>query len=384
MRQGILGKGRDSLHGETVTAASPMSAQVRSDPPVTAVVINYNGGERLLGCVRALQRSRAPISSLIIVDNASSDGSRERLAAEFREAVLITLPTNLGASAARNAGLAAATTELVLLVDVDVYIDETALDHLLSAQQARDAVVVTPRIVLYPQEEIVQCDGAGVHFVGSMVLRHAYMPLSGLPTDRASVGACISACLLVNRRRVLDAGAFDDLFFIYFDDLEFSLRLRALGYDLTCEPRALARHDRGAGIANLSFRGQGSYPARRAYLSHRHRWLMLMIHYRLRTLAVLAPLLLAYEIASLAFFASRGWPMEWVRAWAWLLASRGAISQRRRRMSHLRVKRDRELLECGPLPLAPGVLRSRIARRSVDALSRSVDVYWRAARWLIN
>jgi GT2 family glycosyltransferase len=359
---------------------SPSGAQW---PSVGAVVVNFNGADRILRCLRALERQERRPDPIVVVDNGSSDGSPERIREAFPGVELLDLGHNRGLSAARNAGLRRLSTDLVLSVDADVYLEPDCLRRLATTFERERPAVVCPRIRLLPEREVVQADGAEVHFAGTMILRHGYRAAAGTDAETTDVGACPGGCLLADRRVLLDAGAFDELFFFYFEDLELSLRLRGRGLRLLCEPAAVVFHDRGAGTPGLAFRGRGPYPGRRAYLTVRHRLLILLTHYRWRTLVVLAPALALYETASLIKSLIEGWAIEWARAWLWVLGHPRAVRQRRLGAHAARKLRDRELFVGGPLPLAPGLLRTRSARVAVGALSAVLDGYWRLVRrWI--
>jgi GT2 family glycosyltransferase len=355
-----------------------------SAPTLGAVVINYNGGHRILECLQALCRQTLALERIVVVDNGSEDGSPERIRERFEHVEVIELGDNQGLPAARNVGLAAVDSELVLLADSDIYLEPDALQRLVSARTETGVAVVCPRIRLIPERDVVQADGAAAHFVGTMVLLHAYTSVDRVPTQRRSVGGCIGACYLVDRRTVVEAGGFDETYFFYFEDLEFMLRLAARGESFVCEPAAVAFHDRGEGTAGLSFRGTGQYPLRRAYLSMRHRWLTILIHYRLRTLLILSPALAVYELAVAAFAISRGWTLPWLKSWAWHFKNLPLIMRRRRAAQASRVRRDRDLLVGGPLPLAPGVAEAPATRAGVAVLSGLLNGYWRVARHLIG
>lgn len=347
---------------------------------VSAVVVNHDGGERVLACLRALRAQTRPPDELIVVDSGSRDGSPGRIRAQDPDAKLVELGDNLGPSAARNAGLRAASSELVLLVDHDLYLDASGLERLLAARE-RDAVAaLAPRIVLHPEGDVVQADGAEAHFIGTLALRNGNRRLREASARAGPVGACASGCLLVERAAALEAGGFDESYFFYFEDLEFSLRLRGRGGRMACEPSAVARHDRGAGSPGLAFRGDGRYPERRAYLTMRNRWLTLLLHYRGRTLLLLVPALALYELATLGVALARGWGRAWLRGWIWQARHAARTRHRRRAIQDARVVGDRALLGGGPLPLAPGFVRSRYGRRAAAALSALLDGYWRLVR----
>jgi len=352
---------------------------------VTAVVPTHNGGDRLLRTIDALERQTIRLTQIIVVDDASDDGSVERLMQRSPRVCLVRLDANVGLSAARNAGLRQAQTDLVLTVDHDIYLAPDCVQRLAQAREDRKAIAACPRIVLEPGGNIVQADGAEPHFVGTLALRHGYQSASELPsTESEWVAAVPGGCLLLQRIPVLEAGGFEELIFFYFEDLELSLRLRSLGYRFIVVPSALAHHDRGPGVAGLTFRGEGSYPARRLQLTHRHRLFALLVHYRARTLLLLAPALLAYELAGLGMAVGKGHGGEWVRAWRWQFHMRSAILDRRRRMQRQRSCPDRAILAGGPLPLAPGVARSEFARRAVQVFSSALNLYWRLVRRLIG
>lgn len=353
---------------------------------VSGVIVTHNGGDKVLRCIAALKAQTVPFHEILVIDNASSDGSPTRIRAAHPDVRLIELPQNRGPSVSRNAALGEATGDLVFWIDNDIYADPTCLERLLAAKADEPAELVVPRIVLYPEQDVVQCDGGEPHFLGTLVLRHGFTPLRDLPPGadrRAQIGAAPSGCLLVERTIAQAVGGFDESYFFYFEDYEFSLRWRILGHRILAEPAAVVRHDRGAGTMDLSFRGQGSYPRQRARLLMRNRLRTLLTHYSRRTLLVLAPALLVYELVTLAFALVRGWGGPWLEAWGWVLAHRRELQERRRWIQARRRTADFELLQAGALPLAPGLLRSGLLRALADVLSSGFDGYWQLARRLV-
>lgn len=372
--------GRSSARSDPGHAASDRAKR----PSVAAVVLNHNGEQRVLNTIEALRR-QPELETIVVVDNDSEDGSPQRIVERFPDVELLDMGGNMGIPVARNRGLQHVDTDLVLLIDDDVYLERDCLSRMITALVETGAAVVCPRIRLHPQRDMVQADGAAAHFVGTMILRHAFQPVDTLPNERQEVDGCIGACMLLDRRLVVAAGGFDELYFFYFEDLEFSVRLRAMGHRFVLEPTAEVFHDRGRGTPGLSFRGtEASYPTRRAYFTLRHRILTLSIHYRLRSLVVLAPALMLYELAVLATVVRRGWVREWVRVWWWHLSNRREIRSRRTLAQSRRVVRDRDLLVAGPLPLAQGFAQSRLQTALIGGLSVVLDVYWTVTRRLVG
>ena len=314
------------------------------------------------------------IQPYTVIDNGSSDGSLEAIREKFKTVQIIELGENRGLPAARNAGLRQATSDLVLLLDNDVYAAKDCISNLLHTYENSKAEAICPRIILFPECEVIQCEGAAAHFIGTMRLRHAYRSIKDNPQKASNVGACIGACMFLQRKKILDAGGFDEIYFFYFEDLEFCLRIRALGHTILYEPSAIVFHDPRYGTPGLSFRGKGEYPLRRAYLNIRHRLLTIFIHYRIRTIFVLLPVLTIYEIVTLTAALMGGWGKQWAKAWTWHFKNRVHTRKRRGLMQADRQRSDRKLLEGGPLPLAPGFIRSQIVKTGVAMLSMGFNL----------
>src|SRR5262249_33776073 len=141
------------------TSRSRLSASHRMNE-VSAVLPTHNGGDRLLRAVEALERQTVPLTEIIVVDDASEDESAARLIARFPRVSLLRLEANQGLSAARNAGLRRAKTELVLTVDHDIYLAPDCVARLARARAEQNAIAACPRIILCPEREVVQADGA--------------------------------------------------------------------------------------------------------------------------------------------------------------------------------------------------------------------------------
>lgn len=350
---------------------------------LTAVVINYNGGQRLLSCLQSLVDHAPLVDEFILVDNGSQDGSPEGAEQICPGLVIIRLQDNPGPATARNRGMKAAQNRRVLLVDADTQVTPGAIDELLAAQQATGAAIVCPRLVFAPENTTIQCDGAYPHFLGTLVLGNANARRDA-GSAAHSVDGLISTFLLVDRDAALSAGGFNEAFFFYFEDLEFGLRMRLLGHTIACATRAVVLHDRGAGYTGLSFRGAGNYPKQRAYLSMRNRLLTIAICFHWRTILVLAPALLAYECATLGLVVLRGWIPQWAQGWAWIIANRHELRQMRNHVQHHRRLRDSAVLHGSPLPFADGLFRGRVSGALVRLLSRSFAAYWRIARVAVH
>jgi GT2 family glycosyltransferase len=349
---------------------------------VSAVITYHESPGTIRRVLAALLMQDYPLDQILVVDNGSHDAPAVLLPRDPR-VTIISLPDNLGLSHARNVGIAAADSDLVLLLDDDLYLAPDCLRELVNASQETVAAVVCPRIILHPEDAVIQCEGASIHFAGVLILNNKDISIAdGLP-DRRSVGAFIGACLLMERRLATDLGRFDEDYFFYFEDMELSYRLRALGYAIWLEPRAMVFHDRGSGTPALSFRGAGTYPSRRAFLNLRNRWLTILLHYGTWTLVLLSPALVVYELAACLECIRRGWLLQWFKAIGSLMGRLPRIISQRRRWQRARRVPDREILTGGPLPFTSGFVEPGLMSHAIRGLDGILNGYWQWVRaWL--
>ncbi|MEZ6014110.1 MAG: glycosyltransferase family 2 protein [Planctomycetota bacterium] len=347
---------------------------------VSAVVINYQGEAYLEACIRSIQALEDPVDEIVVVENASSDGSLNILNTHFRSVVLLRMRENVGASIARNVGLRAAKHRFVLLVDNDVILAPDTLTKLRAVMDAReDLVMLQPRAVYKSDPTRVHYDGGALHYGGLISLRNSGAPLASVQSAGAvDVDVVISLALLVDKKAVVEVGGFDEEMFILFEDLDLCYRLRSGGHGLALVEDAVVQHD--SGTPGISFRG-GSYPERRVFLHSRNRWIYIAKNYRLWTLLLSAPALCVYEVAWFAFAAKQGNVGAWLRGKRAFFGHARRLWQKRRKVQRMRRVGDRRLLVGGPLTLSPGIAGGQgLGARGLDAMLRG---WWAIVRWFV-
>ncbi|HGY89719.1 MAG TPA: glycosyltransferase family 2 protein [Planctomycetes bacterium] len=344
-----------------------------SSEEVTATITNWNGRQYLEGCIGSLLAQTHVPSRIILVDNASTDGSVAFVQERFPSVEILSLPTNEGPCPARNAGLEAAETPWVLQVDNDVNLAPDCLERLL-AHRDTECAILQPRALFDGERDRVHYDGGHFHYVGMMTLINFYKPLRDAGDHPSRIDAAISFALLLDRDKVLEAGAYDPAHFILFEDHDLSLRVRQRGYLVRHVPDAIAYHREGT--AGISFREEKAYAPSRVFFHSRNRWLVLLKCHSWRSLLFGAPGLLAYEVAYFVFALREGHGIAWFRGkWKLLLALPRLLRQRRVVQRARRV-RDRDLLRADPLTVSPLIRPGRALR----ALSRFLTFWWRLVR----
>lgn len=352
---------------------------------ISLCVVNYEGEELLRDTLCAAAAASPPFREVIVVDNASRDGSIALVHREFPGVTVIALAENRGPGGARNVGLEVASGRLVLFLDNDVLLAPDCAARLARALAADpDAVIAMPRVRYRRAPDVVQYDGASSHFLGMASLEHADLPLEHAPSEVRRIDSVISACILVDRERwdrLVGGPLFDDDFFYIHEDHDLGIRTRLSGGAILSVPDAHCFH--GEGTAGLSLRRTGQYRPPRIVGNIRNRWFILLKNYQVRTLVLLSPVLAVFELFQLAGVMKKGWYREWwqsvtsvVRDWNRLLAKRRAV-QRARRLP------DGAVLRGGRLPFAPQLAADRTERLAQAVLDQLCRRYWRVAeRWL--
>jgi hypothetical protein len=216
------------------------------------VIPNWNGRRWLPGCLEALAAQTLAAAETIVVDNGSTDGSRELLAERFPDVGVVSLQRNHGFAVAANRGIAAARGEAVALVNTDVVLAGDWLERAAGALAAdsQAAAVATKMVdlgdpqVLYDAGDVLRRDGACEQ-------RGRFRPDDGRFDAPGEVFAACAGAAVYRRAAVLAAGGFDERFFSYLEDVDLGLRLRLAGWRCRYEP-AVARHAGGGSAGQLA------------------------------------------------------------------------------------------------------------------------------------
>lgn len=232
------------------------------------VIVNYRTPALVEACLSSLEPQLAEAdAAVVIVDNASGDGSFQRIAqycASSPEAArmrVIAAPGNGGFSSGNNIGFAAVSSNFVLLVNSDAEARPGALKALLdAARQAPEAAIFTPQIVSNADEALVSrfrrhslisefVDGAQTGPVTRLFPR-GETPI--FPDDDVTEPDWVSFSAVMIRRAAIDkAGPMDEAFFLYYEDCEYCLRLKKTGGRIKYVRSAVFEHEAG-GSTKLS------------------------------------------------------------------------------------------------------------------------------------
>lgn len=279
-------------------------------PLLTIQIVTWNSGGVIAPCLASLAAQDDRRFELVIVDNASSDDTREQVRAAFAAGLpgeLVAEDRNLGFCAGHNRALARGTAAFVLVLNPDTVLPASfvATFAALAPGLARDVGTLAP-LILLPNGRV---DSSGLfldRFRRVFDRGQGALPLAGAAPE--DVFGCTGAMALHRRAMLVDvaepSGVFDERLFAYYDDLDLSWRAQLRGWRCVHVPALVGVHARAgknAVRARTDRRGRG----REQRLALRNRLLVLLKCERGRDLVAALPRLVPYELARLAYVALR-------------------------------------------------------------------------------
>lgn len=226
-------------------------------PKVSVVVASYNGAPTLKVCLESLQRLHYPSFEVILVDDGSSDAT-SRIAGQFPSVRYVRHDRNLGLSAARNTGIAAATGEIVAFTDADCRADEDWL-YYLAGDLIRSSFAAIGGPNLLPPDD---------SSVAAAVMASPGGPAHVMLTDRQAEH--IPGCNMAFFKWALEQiGGFDPIFRLAGDDVDVCWRLQRAGYRIGLSPAAFVWHYRRSTV-RAYLKQQHGYGEAEALLVRKH------------------------------------------------------------------------------------------------------------------
>lgn len=253
---------------------------------LAVIVLNWNGWRDTLSCVESLCKVAPPFVQIVVCDNASNDGSFERLAVEWRDrfgegfrsygeaevqdsadevprVVLIQTGANLGFAGGCNVGLRFAmsgSARYFWLLNNDTEVEPGAVEALLQRMSADDSVgMCGSRLVYHDAPDVIQARGGArydpkrgvAQHIGAHEPRGAYENVTQV---EANMDYVVGASMMVTRHFLDRVGLMVEDYFLYFEEIDWAMRGRAMGFKLGYAPRSVVRHKEGASIGTDSRR----------------------------------------------------------------------------------------------------------------------------------
>jgi GT2 family glycosyltransferase len=265
---------------------------------LSVIILNWNTWGETRDCLNSIYgQERLHAIEVVVADNASEDGSRENVQANYPQACLVTHSTNLGFCAGNNRAVPATSGRYVLFLNSDTVVTEGALDALIDFADANpDAGIVGPKLLNLDGSLQYSCRrfpnlGAGFFRntpLGRLFPKNRYTQDYLMSDwDHASVRDVdwvSGAALMIRREALNQTQGFDEGFYMYCEDVDLCYRAHELGWRVVYYPDAVIYHIIG--------RSTDKVPTRMTYAFHRSMYRFYKKHYARSTSLLVRPLII--------------------------------------------------------------------------------------------
>ncbi len=357
-----LTRGRGARRGLPVRRVEAEGGEL----PVDVVIVSWNGRDDLPECLSALQRSTAPIR-VLLVDNASHDGSVEYVRAAHPWVEIVAQEENTGYAAGANEGLRRSRGEFAVIMNPDAVLAPDYVERLRSRLEAAPSIGIAQGKLLRLSPADFRADAARAG--GTLDSAGHLIPRSRRVFDRgqgredgpefaaaASVFSASGAAIFLRRAMwedvAPDGEVFDESFFAYKEEIDLCWRARWLGWEVAYVPEAVAGHVRAWAGKGLPPKDRVSAAARRH--SWKNHYLLMLKNDRLSHLLLHLPWVLGWEVARQGYALLRD-PAVYPSYVELARLVPGALRRRRDTFSRRRVEASemRRWLGGRPRPLPP-------------------------------
>jgi GT2 family glycosyltransferase len=235
-------------------------------PAVSLIVVSFNTRDLLRACLDTVQRTARDVpSEIIVVDNASADGSADMVVREFPQVRLIRSPVNLGFGAANNRGFECARGRYVVLLNTDALLTPGALAQSVARMEADPTIalagarLVGPDGAWQPSGRLFTSLTNDLLLLSGLAQRYARSRFFGRydrtwadPRQPAEVDWVPGAYAIIRREALTRVGQFDEAFFLYYEEVDLCRRLKAAGYRIWYWPDVVVMHVGGASSKTLT------------------------------------------------------------------------------------------------------------------------------------
>lgn len=289
---------------------------------VSIILLTYNSSQDLLECIPSLLSQTYNNFEIILIDNASKDGTVRLIKTNYPQIDVIETGKNLGYPGGNNIGFEHAQGEYIVVMNPDTVADSNWLTELIQPLEEDSSIDVTvPKILIYYDKDKINTCGNLPHYTGLTFCRGLNASVDSC-SIKEEVGA-ISGCSFAIRREMINyVEGFDADFFLYMEDADLSWRVRFAGGKIVYVPTSIIYHKFKLSIA-----------AWKHFYLERNRYLVLMKNLETKTLFFLFPGLVASEIVTFGHAILNG--PEYVvgkfKSYWWVIKNRHYIFEKRRK-----------------------------------------------------
>lgn len=347
------------------------------------VLVNYKDyvNKFLDECRDSLREQSYTDFNVYIVDNASSETSREYIENNYPEAIIVPRADG-NYAAANNAGMKKAKEdgcEYFVIANMDTRFGKDWLHYLIEAmEELPDAGFIQSKMLIYPRND-KEWKCSKINSLGNIMnylgfgYTSAYLEWDREIKGHPEITGYASGCSFITTQEVIDTiGYYDEEYWMYHDDVEMGWRVKLAGYKIYLAPRSVVYHKYEFGRS-----------IRMLYYMERNRYLAMLHYYSISTLLLIFPAIAAMEAGMLFYSVPGRWTWTKLKSSFYLFrpSTWAKIRRKRKMVNSLRVKKEKEIIK----HFEGRVLFQEIANPVLKYVANPVfNMYWKLAQKIIR
>ena len=249
---------------------------------VAIILINWNNSEYTIECIKSLNKTSYRNKKIFVIDNNSNDNSVKKIKNLFSNIDITINKENLGFTGGNNVGIKKALKEnfdFIMMLNNDTIVDSKFIEPLISSFD-KNTGAVQPKILNYPDTEYVWSAGGDInYFFGTIISKLNNKKNKKLNNKNNELCKWISGCcFFISSSALKNVGFLDEKFFVYYEDVDLSLRLTDLNYNLKLINDSIIYHHEGASWKSNKKSFQGTLSPVTHYLRMRNHLYLIKKH----------------------------------------------------------------------------------------------------------
>lgn len=339
--------------------------------PISVYIINYNGENVILETIQSLKDQDNLIREITLIDDCSTDNSVKLVHEKFPNVRVTTLPHNTcRPHKLRRMAIEAANTRYAFLIDNDVVLDRQCLSNLMQAMKiSPNTGICTSRLMYYDDRKKIYVCWTKLHFLCTSISpkRDTNAIPESQPQDTVGGGV-----MLIDKNVLEKIGTIDDSYPMgWGEDAEIYVRMKVAGYRTLYVPSAVGYHHAKPWSGKRIIRAFGQI---------RNRWFIILTMYQLKTMILLLPAFIVYEIFLFFMLLLKKMPVVYVSGNFSVIKNIRTIYKKRKEIQATRSVPDKKFLTAGPMYIPPAHLTNPIYRVGNNFLGGLFWLYWQIVK----
>jgi GT2 family glycosyltransferase len=226
---------------------------------LSVIILNWNGKKWTEDCIKSLNRQTLKNFEIIVVDNASSDGSVEYLKKKFPKIKIIKAKTNLGYAGGNNLGVKKTKKDFILILNNDTVLDKNFIKEMWNNKNKAD--ILGSKNYYFDKKYLLWSVGSSVNQLTMKASLVGNKQIDKGQWDSFSPEQIVGSAMLINRKVIDKIGFLDEKYFCYYEETEWQTRAKKTGFKISWVPSAILWHKVGLST------GGGRTPTSAYYLT---------------------------------------------------------------------------------------------------------------------